>query len=312
MSACPLRLTPQRALSPAEVMFGGIWIGPGSGEHGDGQRPDLGRENALATVRAAVEAGIREFDTAPWYGAGASEERLGQALNALPDELRADLLVITKAGRLFRDEDGMPCGPGFDAPDRRPLWSRVCVNDYTAEGARISLQESLERLNLTSGGPRVGLRIHDPNDNSNSRAGAHGGWADEVGVALRGDGMCSGLRELRAAGSICHVSLGMNCNREPHQGAPEGVLRLLRGCPAGTFDSALLAGGWNLLCTEGITCMEECQRMGLPVRSPPRPRRAHGRLGAKRGVQALLFSRADGSTPGVGVGGWVGWVWVDG
>jgi D-threo-aldose 1-dehydrogenase len=269
-----LRVVPGRALSPAEVMFGGIWIGPGSGERSDGLRPDLGRANAVATVRAAIEAGIREFDTAPWYGAGASEERLGQVLLALPDELRAELLVITKAGRLFREaETGGLCGPGFNSPGRPPLWSRVCVNDYTADGARTSLSESLDRLGLAGGGPkpRVGLRIHDPNDNSNNRVGITTGWTDEVGVALRNDGMCAGLRELRSAGSICHVSLGMNCNREPHQGAPEEVIRLLCGCPAGTFDSALLAGGWNLLCTDGMACLEDCQRLGVPVSSPPPP-----------------------------------------
>ena len=55
-----------RALTPEQIMFGGIWIGPGSGDSGNGHAPDPGQENADAVVRAALDAGIREFDTAPW------------------------------------------------------------------------------------------------------------------------------------------------------------------------------------------------------------------------------------------------------
>ena len=72
-----------RTLDPTEIVLGGIWLGPGGGDGGDGNRPDLGQENATAAVEAALRSGICEFDTAPWYGAGASEERLGRALQAL-------------------------------------------------------------------------------------------------------------------------------------------------------------------------------------------------------------------------------------
>ena len=75
--------TSTRTLSPQHIVFGGIWIGPGGGPHGDGDRPDPGQPNADATVCAAVGAGVRELDTAPWYGAGASEQRLGLALRKL-------------------------------------------------------------------------------------------------------------------------------------------------------------------------------------------------------------------------------------
>ncbi|CAE8693678.1 unnamed protein product, partial [Polarella glacialis] len=73
------------------------------------------------------------------------------------------------------------------------------------------------------------------------------------------------FRQLRSEGVIQHVGLGMNCNREPHQGVPEEILRLLRGSEPGTFDSALLAGGWNLLCQEGLSCFLECERLGVEV-----------------------------------------------
>jgi hypothetical protein len=128
---------PRRQLSPGDIMLGGIWIGPGSGDSGDGHRADRGHANAVATVRAALAAGVREFDTAPWYGAGASEERLGLALAALAREVEeqdsaesspddaavlrdalSEARVITKTGRLFSEpagptgESGAPCLAG--------------------------------------------------------------------------------------------------------------------------------------------------------------------------------------------------------
>ena len=58
-----MRLVSERKLAPSDITMGAIWIGPGSGPAGDGDRPDLGHENAVATVRAALKAGIRDFDT---------------------------------------------------------------------------------------------------------------------------------------------------------------------------------------------------------------------------------------------------------
>merc|ERR1719223_2557989 len=105
-----------------------------------------------------------------------------------------------------------------------------------------------------------GLRIHDPNDNS-----CYDKSVDEVATAPREDGMLAGLRQLKADGIIQHVGLGMNSNREAHQGVPEEIVRLIRGAEKGTFDSALLAGGWNLLSQAGLPCLLECQQQGIGV-----------------------------------------------
>merc|ERR1719223_2194099 len=105
-----------------------------------------------------------------------------------------------------------------------------------------------------------GLRIHDPNDNS-----CYDKSVDEVATAPREDGMLAGLRQLKADGIIQHVGLGMNSNREAHQGVPEEIVRLIRGAEKGTFDSALLAGGWNLLSQAGLPCLLECQQQCIPV-----------------------------------------------
>ena len=254
-----------RVLQPTEIVLGGIWLGPGSGPSGDGNRPDLGQENATKAVEAAIKNGVRDFDTAPWYGAGASEERLGRAINALKErglEGSDSARVVTKAGRLFREPDGTtPCLAGFDAPGRAKLSDRVCQNDYSAAGVASSLAESLDRMGL---GGVHGLRMHDPNDNSNNRVGAEG-FVDEVGQALGAGGMCEALRRLREEGTVAHVGLGMNCNEEAHQGVPQEIVRLLRQAPRGTFDSALLAGGWNLLSQAGAPCYAECERAGVEV-----------------------------------------------
>lgn len=212
---------------------------------------DPGQANADATVAAAIAAGICEFDTAPWYGLGASEERLGRAVAAHPTAR-----VITKAGRLIRKADHVTlCEDSLETPGATPLLERVPVNDYTAVGARTSLAESLARLRLEK---VWGLRIHDPNDNSTKNG-------DEVAAAIAADGMCAGLRQMREEGTIQHVSLGMNACREAHLGAPDQIIRLIRFCPERTFDAALLAGGWNLLCQAAIPCLMECEHRGIPV-----------------------------------------------
>jgi D-threo-aldose 1-dehydrogenase len=259
MEAATLR-TAARRLTAADITFGAIWIAPGGGDNGDGQRLDPGQANADETVAAALAAGIVEFDTAPWYGSGASEERLGIALRHAGVSAES-ARVTTKVGRLFRESDGSAARAGFDGPRRPPLCSRVCTNDYTAEGARKSLQESLDRLGIA----RVhALRIHDPNDNSSNRPG-HDGFVDEVGIALAADGACAELLRLRASGVIDHVGLGMNCNIETHMGAPDQVLRMIRGAGNGALDSALLAGGWNLLSQAGLPCFAECEARGIAV-----------------------------------------------
>jgi len=240
-----------RVLEPQDLMLGGIWIGPGP----DNQGEDLGQSNADATVAAATAAGITEFDTAPWYGAGCAEERLGRAVAKLVPGMAK---IITKAGRMVYEPDGKtPCISSFEAPGGSKYNDRIIRNDFSAEGATASLSQSLSRMGLET---VYGLRIHDPNDNSN-----YDGSVDEVSIALKHDGMLAGLRKLRKDGRIQHVGIGMNCNRESHQGVADEVVPLIQGAEKGTFDSALLAGGWNLLCQKGAPCLLECQRHGIEV-----------------------------------------------
>mmetsp|Transcript_57 Transcript_57/g.99 ORF Transcript_57/g.99 Transcript_57/m.99 type:complete len:393 (+) Transcript_57:122-1300(+) len=279
-SAAQLRLT-KREIGPHEVVFGSIWLGPGSGtEKGNGNHPDLGQRNANDAIEAAALAGIVEFDTAPWYGAGAAEERLGGALRVLHEKHpNISVKVTTKVGRLFMEpvSEGSvndevngpsykPALAGFDNPDRPPLFSRICKNDYTAKGSRESHAHSLNRMGLAK---VHGLRIHDPNDNSNNnrKSTSSSSFVDEVSIATDvKDGSCQHLRRMRDdTGEIDHVGIGMNCTEEDHMGSPSDFLRLLRESPANTFDSALMAGGWNLLNQTGLDCIKECQNRGISV-----------------------------------------------
>jgi len=247
-----------RVVRPADVMCGGAWLtlfAPGKAE-----QDDLGQNNVNATVSAAVDAGIREFDTAPLYGKGTGEERLGKAIAHLTST-RAELpqlQVYTKVGRLLSEADGAPIRPGYDEPGRAHPASRILSNDYTADGVNQSLKESLDRMQM----PQIhALRVHDPNDNDLNR----GEQDDEVATCVAKDGACEALRQLRESGVIQHVSLGMNSNCEAHIGAPMDAVRLIARAPSGTFDSALLAGGWNLLSQAGMPCLVACEQNRIPV-----------------------------------------------
>jgi D-threo-aldose 1-dehydrogenase len=99
-------------------------------------------EQAHSTVDAAWDAGIRLFDTAPHYGLGLGERRLGAALAGRP---RAECTVSTKVGRLLVED---PAGAGRqDAEFVVPATHRR-VWDFTADGVRRSIEESLVRLGM--------------------------------------------------------------------------------------------------------------------------------------------------------------------
>ncbi|WP_337004288.1 MULTISPECIES: aldo/keto reductase [unclassified Microbacterium] len=144
-------------------------------------------EEAEATVHAAWDVGIRHFDTAPHYGLGLSERRLGRALAAYP---RDEYIVSTKVGRLLvpspetaheRDLANL-----FDVPsDHRRVY------DLSRDGVRRSIDASLQRLGLD----RVDIvYMHDPDD--------HAEAARTTGAQA--------LAELRDAGVIRGFGAGMN------------------------------------------------------------------------------------------------------
>lgn len=175
-------------LTVTRLGFGGASIG--------GLFSGVAEDAAIATVRHAWDLGIRSFDTAPLYGYGASERRMGAALRDRP---RDDFVLSTKVGRLVRDAAAI--SPAADI-DRQVLDGREdafyvrtkpvrLVFDYSAEGVRRSLDESLHRLGLD----RIDIAlIHDSDDH----------WEAAIG------GAWPALERLRAEGAITAVGAGMN------------------------------------------------------------------------------------------------------
>jgi D-threo-aldose 1-dehydrogenase len=179
-------------------------------------------DDAIGVIRHAWSLGVRYFDTAPLYGYGASERRIGRAL---ADRPRDDFVLSTKVGRLVRETSALP--PDADV-DRQLLDGREdayyvvrapvrMMFDYSADGVRRSLEESLERLGLD----RIDVAlIHDPDDH----------WAEAI------DGAWPALERLRAEGVIRAVGVGMN------QSA-----MLARFARETDMDVFLLAGRYTLL-----------------------------------------------------------------
>ncbi|HEY3002718.1 MAG TPA: aldo/keto reductase [Kribbellaceae bacterium] len=135
-------------------LFGAHRVGLGAAPIGNLFRP-VSDEDARATVDAAWDAGWRYFDTAPHYGLGLSERRLGAALRGRP---RSEYVLSTKAGRLLVDTGVAAADDanGFAVTSTlRRRW------DFSADGIRRSLSDSLERL----GTDRVDVvYLHDPDD----------------------------------------------------------------------------------------------------------------------------------------------------
>ncbi|WP_353114244.1 aldo/keto reductase [Microbacterium sp.] len=132
-------------------------LGYGAANVGNLFRP-LSDDEAWAVLDAAWESGIRYYDTAPHYGLGLSERRLGAFLQTKP---RDEFFLSTKAGRLLRpnpDHDGgLDTANDFHVPD-----DLLRVWDFSEEGIRASLAESRERLGIE----RIDLLyLHDPERN---------------------------------------------------------------------------------------------------------------------------------------------------
>lgn len=160
-------------------------LGMGTSQFGNLSRPTTD-EDCLAAVDEAWEAGVRYFDTAPHYGLGLSERRLGRALAGRP---RDEYVVSTKVGRLLvPDPDGASRedDEGFAVPaDHRRVW------DFSRAGVLASLEGSLERMGLD----RVDIvYLHDPDEH----------WAEASTSGI------DALIELREQGVIGAIGVGMN------------------------------------------------------------------------------------------------------
>ena len=226
MTASPppaLPTTPlgRSGLQVTRLMFGGAPIG--------GLYAPVDEGAARATLEAAWTAGIRAFDTAPHYGVGLSERRLGGFLAGLP---RSEYVLSTKVGRRLA-----PTAADVEGTDGFYGTPRLArVRDYSRDGVLASLEGSLGRL----GTDRVDIAlIHDPDD--------HGPQALDAAYPA--------LAELRAAGVVGAVGVGMNQTE-----------MLEWFLPRADLDCVLVAGRYTLLdARAAATLFPECQRRGVAV-----------------------------------------------
>jgi D-threo-aldose 1-dehydrogenase len=171
---------------------------------------------ARAALDAAWESGVRYFDTAPHYGLGLSERRIGEALRERP---RAEFVLSTKVGRILEPSPGdvdARDDQGFDVPA-----AYVRRWDFSGDGVRRGIEESLGRLGLD----HIDIAyLHDPDDH--------------VEQAL--DEAYPALEKLREEGVVGAIGVGMNQSAVPTRFVTETDI-----------DAVLLAGRYTLLDRSG-------------------------------------------------------------
>jgi len=174
---------------------------------------DIPEEQADAVVHKALDLGLNLFDTAPLYGSGKSETRLGRGLKKAP---RDSYVLASKVGRVLEPAEHEAESIFADLP---PL---KAVFDFTHDGIMRSVEESLQRLQLD----RIDiLHIHDPDSH----------YEEAIRSAY------PALDKLRAEGTIKAVSAGMNQWQ-----------MLARFAREEDFDCFLLAGRYSLLEQESL------------------------------------------------------------
>jgi D-threo-aldose 1-dehydrogenase len=197
--------------------------------------------DAIATVERAWDLGVRLFDTAPLYGYGLAERRLGAVLAKRPRDAFA---LSTKVGRLVRriDEIGPTADVDPQAIDGREdaYYARSepvrMVFDYSADGVRRSIDESLARLGVD----RIDIAlIHDPDTH----------WEAAIGEAF------PALARLREQGVVRAIGAGMN-----------QAAMLARFAREGDFDVFLAASRYTLLDQEALhELLPACVERGIAV-----------------------------------------------
>jgi len=198
-------------------------LGFGGSTVGNLYRP-VDDDTAQDAVAAAWDRGVRYFDTAPHYGLGLSERRLGLALQGRP---REEYTLSTKVGRLLAPNPS-PTGSdleagGFAVPD-----DLMRVRSYSRDGVLRSIEASLERLGLD----RIDVvYVHDPEDHM------------EAAIAEA----VPALVELREQGVIGAVGAGMNY-----------VEPLRRFVAETDVDVLMVAGRWTLVDQSAAPLLNEC------------------------------------------------------
>jgi len=233
----PLRRLGDTSVAVTELGFGGAALG--------NLFHAISDQQSRETVATALSAGVGYFDTAPLYGFGYSEHRLGEALR---DVRREDIVVSTKVGRLL-DPNGIESDHTAEFARTLPFKPRF---DYTADGVLRSFEDSLQRL----GTDRVDiLLVHDIDTWTHGSEATTEARLDEF---MRGG--YQACRRLREEGVIGAFGAGLNCWQDCE--------RLARRVD---LDCFLLAGRYTLLEQDALsTFLPLCEdlRISLIIGGP--------------------------------------------
>ncbi|MFZ6763983.1 aldo/keto reductase [Pseudoroseomonas sp. WGS1072] len=264
-----------RFAPPGPLGFGGAPLGD--------MFDKVDEATAQATLEAAWDSGIRYYDTAPHYGAGLSEFRFGQMLRQRP---RDEYVLSTKVGRLL-----VPDVEGEIAHPFRSAMAFRRVQDYSAAGARRSVEDSLQRMGIG----RIDIvYVHD-------LAADHLSDAWEEAFATAREGAFRELIRMREEGLIKAWGMGVNltepCIRALKESDPDvfllagryslidlaGLDELFPLCAergahivvGGPYNSGLLAGGTTFNYVEAAPAEVEarnriaavCQELGVDLRA---------------------------------------------
>jgi|TARA_B100000315_G_scaffold242741_1_gene265282 D-threo-aldose 1-dehydrogenase len=238
-------------------------LGFGGGTIGSAE---VSNEASLETVGGAWASGVRFYDTAPWYGIGRSERRLGLALSGIAD--RADYRINTKVGKSLlpepvRDETNKTLSPGGQVRTVRDSLSGFRVDfNYSYDRIRAQHHDSLQRLGLSS---VDSLTIHDIDYGYHSPEQLQQHLQE---LSRDGGGGARALEELRAEGSI--KAIGCGCNLESrnadswlgddHEDLCERIADLV------DLDFFVIAGAYTLLETRALRRMLPlCEERGIGV-----------------------------------------------
>jgi len=167
--------------------LGGVPLGNEFDKHTD--------REAEATLEAAWAMGVRYFDVAPWYGFGLSERRFGHFLHT---RRRDEYVLSSKVGKLFRasrDNRHAEIFPFSDSPND-------LVIDYTADGVRRSIEDSLQRMGVSH------LDVVFVHDLSPDFAWFPNGWEEQYEIARKG--AFPALSRMREEGLIRAWGVGVN------------------------------------------------------------------------------------------------------
>ena len=205
-----------------------------------GFRTTIPERDAVETVEAAYDSGVRLFDSSPYYGYGRAELRMGAALRDRP---RDDLVVSTKIGRWMTP---VPRGQTIEGMRRGGI-NHYPTFDYSYDGVHRSLEQSLLRLGMD----RVDIvLVHDVDFwTTGDKLVLEDRFADVMNGAYRA------LSDLRSQGVIGAIGVGLN--------EAEMSARFVR---AGDFDCVLLAGRYTLLEQKSLDdFMPLCEKRGVSV-----------------------------------------------